>query len=71
MLINCICNTKSESDLFLYTRNLLSTKSLIGFGPVNSQSQLCSQKAGIGMVLKPSGIQKLLCSQIAGMKCSY
>ena len=64
MLIYLILNTKSESDLFLYTRNLSNgcldpvwvqnhLLNLCSRG-VNSQ-RLCSQKAG---VLKLSGIKK-------------
>ena len=42
MLVNRIHHTKSESDLFLYVRNLYNEFSLA----LNSQRLLCSQKAG-------------------------
>ena len=63
MLINWIRHTKSESELFLYTRNL-KNKRYTGFlvqnhllklcsSAVNSQGLFCNQKVG---VLKISGI---------------
>ena len=58
MLIYWICQTKSESDLFLYTGFWVQNYILnLCSGAVNLQRLLCSQKAGVKCALKLSGIQ--------------
>ena len=61
MIINWICHTKSESDLFLYTRNFKRTFK-ISFWLHNHHLNFCSSAMNS---------QKLLSSQKTGMKCSY
>ena len=60
MLINWICYTNSESNLFLYAKSLKRTFK-IGFWVQSHLLNLCSNAVNS---------QRLLCSQKAGVKCS-
>ena len=51
MLISWICQTKSESDLFLYIRNLLNERLKTGYWVQNHPLNLCSKVFNIPFLL--------------------
>ena len=72
MFINWICFTKSEADIFLYTRNLWNERlkpafeyKFVNSGVVTSERLLSSQKDGVEIfVLELAGIQYIFLTQI-------